>query len=173
MASSDITILSAVTDVTSKKQYPVRKGEPFSRLARSRGRADDLGHRLRCSVGANIVIKSVAPGGPAARAGLRQGDLIDIDAITVVERFSLLGFGGEALLNRRPLILSVHKDSLQKELTVIPRPLRAERYWDFLLGAFGSLWLLVFAALIAWRRADMLHAARSCYKGFVMASPSR
>jgi hypothetical protein len=100
----------------------------------------------------NIAITSVDPGGPAALAGLRQGDLIDKRSLTLVERLSLLGVG-EALLNGRPLILSVHTGSLQKELTVIPRPLPAERYWDFLLGAFGSLWLLLFAALIAWRRA--------------------
>ena len=62
--------------------------------------------------------------------------------------------GLQAQLNGRPLILAVHRGSLQKELTVIPRPLKAERYWDFLLGSFGSFWLLLFAGLIAWRRAD-------------------
>jgi hypothetical protein len=101
----------------------------------------------------NIVVRSVEPGGPAALAGLREGDLIDVRANTVIERLAIAGSGG--LLNGQPLILSVHRGSLQKELTIIPRPLQATRYWDFLLGSFGGLWLLLFAALIAWRRAEM------------------
>jgi hypothetical protein len=103
----------------------------------------------------NLVIASIDPGGPAARAGLRQGDLIDTRAFTLVERFSLFGFGGAVLFNGQPLTFSVRRGSLQKEITVVPRPLPAERYWDLLLSAFGSLWLLLFAALIAWRRADV------------------
>ena len=36
----------------------------------------------------NLVVTSVDRGGPAARAGLRRGDLIDIRANTLVERYS-------------------------------------------------------------------------------------
>ena len=97
----------------------------------------------------NIAVTSVAPGGPAARAGLRRGDLIDIRANALLERFSLLG----EPLNGRPVILSVHRGSLQEEHTVVPRP--NKRKWDFWLWPFGNLWLLLFAALIAWRHADM------------------
>ena len=97
----------------------------------------------------NIAVTAVDPGGPAARASLRRNDLIDIRANTLVERFSLLG----APLNGRPVVLSVHRGSLQKKLTVVPHPRKAT--WDFWLFAFGNLWLLLFAALIAWRRADM------------------
>ena len=68
----------------------------------------------------NLAVTSVDPAGPAARAGLRRGDLIDIRANTLVERYSLL----ELPLNGRPLILSVHRDSLQRELTIIPQPLK-------------------------------------------------
>lgn len=95
-----------------------------------------------------IEVTSVDPGGAAARAGLRRGDLIDIRENTLVDRFSLLG----APLNGRPITLSVRRGSLQKELTVVPRPVQLD--WSFWLGAFGDLWLLLFAALIAWRRAD-------------------
>jgi hypothetical protein len=101
----------------------------------------------------HIVVRSVERGGPADRAGLRRNDVIDVSANTLVERLSLAGSG--APLNGRPLTLSVHRGSLQKELTVIPGPLQAARYWDFLLGSLGGLWLLLFAAVIAWRRADM------------------
>jgi hypothetical protein len=97
----------------------------------------------------SLAVTSVDPGGPAARAGLRRGDLIDIRANTLVERFSLLGVP----LTGRPLILLVHRGSLQKELTVIPLP--GKLTWDSGLGWFAVLWLLLFAALIAWRRSDM------------------
>ncbi len=97
-----------------------------------------------------VAVTAVDPSGPAARAGLRRDDLIDIRANTLVERLSLLG----APLNGRPVVLSVHRGSLQKELTVVPRPREAR--WDFWLWAFGNFWLLLFASLIAWRRADML-----------------
>ena len=98
----------------------------------------------------NIAVTAVEPGGPAAHAGLRRDDLIDIRANTLVERFALLG---GAPLNGRPVILSVHRGPLQEELTVVPRPQKTT--WDFWLWPFGNLWLLLFAALIAWRRADM------------------
>jgi hypothetical protein len=99
----------------------------------------------------NLVVTSVDPSGPAARAGLRGGDLIDIRANTIAQRFSLYGYGGA--LNGRRLILSVRRGSLEKQLTLIPRPVNPT--WDFWLGTFESLWLLLFAALIAWRRADV------------------
>lgn|SRR5579863_3452583 len=61
--------------------------------------------------------RGVDRGGPAARAGLRRGDLIDIRANTFVERYALSG----APLNGRPLTLSVHRGSLQQVLTVVLR----------------------------------------------------
>ena len=97
----------------------------------------------------NLVVTAVDPSGPAAHAGLRRGDLIDIRANTLAERFSLFG----APLNGRPLVLSVHSGSLQRDITVTPRPQKLR--WDFWLGTFESLWLLLFATLIAWRRADV------------------
>jgi hypothetical protein len=97
----------------------------------------------------NLSVTSVDRGGPAARAGLRRSDLIDIRANTLAERYSLL----ETPLNGRPLILSVHSGSLQRELTVIPRA--SMLTWIFWLFTFAALWLLLFAALIAWRGADL------------------
>jgi len=97
----------------------------------------------------NLVVTSVDRGGPAARAGLLRGDLIDVRANSVVERYSLF----EAPLNGRPLILRVHRGSLQRELTVIPRaPILTWNFWVF---TFAALWLLLFAILIAWRGADL------------------
>ena len=97
----------------------------------------------------HLAVTAVKPGGAAARAGLRRGDLIDIRANTLVDRFSLLGVP----LAGRPLAFSVHRASLQKEFTVIPLPEKLT--WEFWAGEFAGLWLLLFAAVIAWRRADM------------------
>ncbi len=98
----------------------------------------------------NVVITSIDRDGPAARAGLRRGDLIDIRANTLVERYSLF----DAPLNGRPLVLSVRSGSLPRKLTVIPQAPRLT--WRFWLSTLADLWLLLFAALIAWRRPDVL-----------------
>ncbi len=95
----------------------------------------------------NLAVTSVDPAGPAARAGLHQGDLIDIRANSLVERYFLF----DVPLNGRPLILSVRRGSLQRELTVIPRA--AILMWSFWLITFSVFWLLLFATLIAWRGA--------------------
>ena len=97
----------------------------------------------------NLAVTSVEPGGPAARAGLRRGDLIDFRANTLTERYSLF----EAPLNGRPLNLLVHRGSLQEKLTVVPQAPKPT--WNLWLSTFAALWLLVFAALIAWRRYDV------------------
>ncbi len=123
----------------------------------------------------NLVVRSVARDGPAARAGLRRGDLIDIRANTLLER---LFFVSGAPLNGSRQIYAVHRGLLQRELSAIPRPLPAERYWPDFIGALGSLWLLLFAALIAWRRADVpemrllsLWLAVSTLAGVNLATP--
>lgn len=113
-----------------------------------------LGAQLDSSSGlSRIVVRSVERGGPADRAGLRRNDVIDARANALLDRLALAG--SAAPLNGRPLTLSIRRDSQQKEPTVIPGPLQVTRYWDFLLGSLGGLWLLLFAAVIAWRRADM------------------
>jgi hypothetical protein len=99
----------------------------------------------------NLVVASVDPGGPAARAGLRADDLIDIRANTLVERYSL--FPVIVPLNGRPVTLWVHRGSQQEKLTVVPRAQKLT--WNFWLATFTAFWLLLFATLIAWRRADI------------------
>jgi len=98
----------------------------------------------------HLSVLAVNPGGPADRAGLHQGDLIDIRPNTLVERL------GELFqpLNGRPIALSVRRGALIKQITVVPGPvLDPTLRWFYALGALGNLWLLLFAALIVWRRA--------------------
>jgi hypothetical protein len=98
----------------------------------------------------HLSVLAVDPGGPADRAGLHQGDLIDIRPNTLVERL------GEFFqpLDGRPIALSVRRGTLMKQVTVVPGPLLdPSRRWSVALGALGNLWLLLFAALIVWRRA--------------------
>ncbi len=97
----------------------------------------------------NLAVMSVDRGGPAAQAGLLLGDLIDIRANSLLERYYLF----DVPLNGRPLILSVRRGSLQRELTVIPRA--AILTWTSWLITFSVFWLLLFATLIAWRGADL------------------
>jgi hypothetical protein len=47
----------------------------------------------------------------------------------------------------------VQQGSLQRKLTIVPDAPRLT--WSFWLSNFAALWLLVFAALIAWRRPDV------------------
>jgi hypothetical protein len=97
----------------------------------------------------SLAVTSVDRGGAAALAGLHQGDLIDIRANSLIERYFLF----DVPLNGRPLILSVRSGSLQRELTAIPRaPILT---WSFWLITFSVFWLLLFATLIAWRGADL------------------
>ena len=96
----------------------------------------------------NLVVTSVDRGGPAGRAGLRRGDLVDMRANTLLERYWLL----DVPVNGRPLILSVNSGSRQAKLTVMPQAPKLT--WKFWLGTLAVLWLLLFATLIAWRGAD-------------------
>lgn len=96
-----------------------------------------------------LEITSVKPGGAAARAGLRRGDVIDIRANTLMDRLALV----EAPINGRPITFSIQRGAEQKEITVVPVPVKPS--WGFWLGACGSIWLLLFACLIAWRRAEV------------------
>ncbi|MGC2407312.1 MAG: hypothetical protein WA431_12965 [Candidatus Cybelea sp.] len=97
----------------------------------------------------HLEVSSVDRGGPAACAGLRRGDLVDIRPNTLIERYFLL----EAPLNGRAFNLSVQSGSLQKQLAVIPRA--PTLMWNFWLFTFAALWLLLFASLIARRGAHL------------------
>ncbi|MDP9024943.1 MAG: hypothetical protein M3N13_06210, partial [Candidatus Eremiobacteraeota bacterium] len=93
-------------------------------------------------------VLTVDPGGPSDRAGLRGGDLVDIRSQALRERFYSIG----QAMNARPMTLSVLRGSSLLKITVVPGPLDFKRFWNYAFMAWGSFWLLIFSALIAWRR---------------------
>jgi len=95
-------------------------------------------------------VVSVASGGAADRAGLHPGDRVDIRSNTVLERLQLfLGF--PTTINGRPVTLSVHRGSRQERVTLVPVAWDPGRYWYFFVSLAGLFWMVLFAALIAWR----------------------
>jgi hypothetical protein len=96
-------------------------------------------------------VRSIDPGRASDRAGLRQGDLIDIRKGTLIDRFGLFG----QPLSGRPVTLGVRRGSAQEEITVTPLPVDFPRRWDGLLIWPGMVWIALFASLIAWRRSHV------------------
>jgi hypothetical protein len=96
----------------------------------------------------HMTFRGVDPGGPADRGGMREGDLIDARAHTRLERLSMMGQpqGG------RSRTFWVERGSERSKAAVVPSRLNLSRFWNYVVWEFASLWLLLFAALIAWRR---------------------
>ena len=96
----------------------------------------------------HLTFRGVDPGGPADRGGLRERDSIDVRRHALLERLSLMG----QPLGGHPISFSVERGSQRSTAVVVPGPLYFSRFWNYVLWEFGSLWLLLFAGLIAWRR---------------------
>jgi hypothetical protein len=112
----------------------------------------------------SIRVASVDPGGPADRAGLRAGDIIDLRANSLQERYWIAG----RPLSGRPLPLLVHREALQEKVVLVPSSIQsryAGKSWNwtaFLVYGTGffaqpclTLWLTFFAAVIGWRRSHV------------------
>ncbi len=109
-----------------------------------------------------VDVASLTRNGPAARAGVRAGDRIDLRSLSFADRVLLVA----APVARRPLHVVVERQRRTFAVDVVPvsMPLR----WDGWIGYLILVWIAAFAALIAWRRpglpeARLLSAALSCY----------
>ena len=96
----------------------------------------------------HLTFRGVDPGGPADRGGLREDDRIDVRGHSVVDRLSMMG----QPLAGRPFTFPVERRSGSVKAIVVPTTIDLSRFWNYLLWELASLWLLLFASLIAWRR---------------------
>jgi hypothetical protein len=91
--------------------------------------------------------------GGAYLAGLRTGDIVDLRPLSPAERYRWITFSnwpGEVVS------IPVVRDGTLHLTTIVGHP----RRWDlaFALSEFGGVWMVLFAALIAWRRAAIAEA---------------
>jgi hypothetical protein len=96
----------------------------------------------------HLSFRGVDPGGPADRGGIHEGDLVDVRGLPVRGRLSLMGQPQAG----RPLTLQVQRGAVRLQRTVVPGPFSFVRFWQYAVMELTNLWLLLFAALIAWRR---------------------
>jgi hypothetical protein len=96
----------------------------------------------------HLKFRGVDPGGPADRGGMRDGDLIDVREYGLLHRLDMLGqpLAGQALT------FNVERGPARAVVTLVPGPLYFARFWNYVLWECASVWLLLFAILIAWRR---------------------
>jgi hypothetical protein len=96
---------------------------------------------------------TVDPGSAAARSGLRTGDLVDIRRLPAGDRYTwrdTWSFG-------RRMMVPVQRAGTTRVFTIVAgrhAPVR----WSLILALAGFLWMLLFAALLAWRRSDHAEA---------------
>lgn len=96
----------------------------------------------------HVSIRGIDPGGPADRAGIRDGDSVDVRDQSVLVRLSLMG----QLLAGRHVTLRVSGTNGIAQRVLVPGAFSVSRFWTYVVWEFASLWLLLFAAVIAWRR---------------------
>ncbi len=131
------TVLNAVTLVTDSIQSSSALGFQVSRTADP----------------AVVRVDGVDPGGAAEASGVRAGDLINVRDLAPAERYRLL----IGVHPYEKIAFVVSRGATKVPIDYVaggPPPWR----WDTLLWSFASFWMLAFAALIAWRRADSAQA---------------
>ncbi len=91
--------------------------------------------------------------GGAILAGLRTDDIVDLRPLSPAERYRWMtgsNWPGE------DISIPVVRGGSRHLTTIIGQ--RRPWNWAFGLSQFGGLWMLLFAALIAWRRAEIAEA---------------
>ncbi len=112
-------------------------------------RAGDPGISIARLVGPAVV----EPASPAARAGLRTGDRIDLRALSREARYrwSQIVVAGETLE------VPVRQGNGVRIVRIVAPP-PSPVPLTFWLSEVGMLWIVLFAMLLAWRRADLAEA---------------
>ncbi|MBV8148676.1 MAG: hypothetical protein JO092_06275 [Candidatus Eremiobacteraeota bacterium] len=91
----------------------------------------------------------LAPEGNAARSGLRTGDLVDLRLLAPAVRYRLTT--SCCRIGERMPITVLRADRIAR-FVLTPGPPPSPVTWDLWLAYAGNVWVLLFAALIAWRR---------------------
>lgn len=96
-------------------------------------------------------VTAVSAGSPAARSGLRKGDILDMRAMSERDRYRL--HTGTELIGQPPARVYVVTRSGLVQRTVGAAP--ADNFtWDVAVGYGGGIWMLLFAALLGLRCAE-------------------
>ncbi len=113
-----------------------------------------IGGVTQAATGSAFVHRvTVSPSSPAYLAGLRTGDVVDLRELSAADRYRWTT--GVWWVGERVQLPVVRGNRIRRVwLTVQSYTFR----WDWYLGSAGTLWMLLFAALIAWRRADSAEA---------------
>jgi len=106
-----------------------------------------------------VSVSAIIPGSPAASAGLRTGDTIDLRDLTGAERYRLQN--GPSAGQR--IVLPVHRHGVRTTVSFTAWSLLEGKFWrddgwDQVLSVIGELWSVFVAALILWRRRDSTEA---------------
>jgi len=111
----------------------------------------------RTADSAVVRIDTIDAGGAAQTSGLRVGDLINVRNLSPGERFRLLT--GVYPHEKMSFVVSRGDGNVPIEFVAGGPPIWR---WDTLLFSFASFWMLGFAAIIGWRRADAPEARLLC-----------
>jgi hypothetical protein len=96
----------------------------------------------------HLSFRGIDRGGPADRAGIHDGDTVDVREQTPTIRLALLG----QPMAGRPMTVQLHRAGGTSQAAIVPARFVLARYWNYTVWQLASLWLLLFAVLIAWRR---------------------
>jgi len=108
------------------------------------------------SVPFHDAITAVRPRWPAAKAGIKRGDVVDLRAASAPDRWRFRN-GMRADQARTYVIL---RGATERRVTVRPKHSVFDlSSWSWCVGALGAL---IFAAIIVWRRPWLLEARLLC-----------
>ncbi len=104
-----------------------------------------------------VRISAVDAGGSAEASGLRAGDLIHIRVLPPADRYRLLT--GVYPHERIPVVVTRGTSTLHLVYRAGEKPVWR---WDIWVWCAATFWMLGFAIVIAWRRADLPEARILC-----------